>query len=687
MCGIAGIFNLTSDTPVTEGSLRQMLAAIRHRGPDQFGIMLDDGVGLGSARLAIIDPGHGQQPITNEDGSLWIVFNGEIFNYLELRPELERMGHRFKTDTDTEVLLHWFEQFGPDGLVELNGQFAFAIWDARERSLFLARDRLGVRPLFYSATNGTLVLGSEIKALLASKLVTAALDPKALDQVFTYWAPVSPHTAFRGIVQLPPGHWLRATAEGIQIQCYWHLEFPPAIETETNPSEHAVKEQLEQLGTLLTDAVRIRLRADVPVAAYLSGGLDSAVIASLAQKIAPSRLDTFSIAFSDSAYDESEFQRQMAQSLKTGHEVALATDEDIGRAFPQVIWHCETPILRTAPAPMFLLSRFVRQHGFKVALTGEGADELLGGYDLFKEAKIRRFWACQPGSQRRPQLLQRLYPDIPGFRQVSPQFLEAFFRSNLLETSSPFYSHLVRWRNAHRNRRFYSAAFREFVSSTVREPGQDIELPLGFRSWGPMESAQYLEITLFMSNYLLSSQGDRMSMAHGVEGRFPFLDARLIEFCALLPSRLKLRVLEEKFLLRKLAIPWLPTAIARRRKRPYRAPVRRAFFPARAIDYVPELLSPSALRASGFFDTAAVAALVKKLEAGGAAGETDDMALAGIVSSQLLHRQFVENFQPPPPLSLRDNVKVYLISNFSHTWNRRGNEPASAEVCVSQPVP
>jgi asparagine synthase (glutamine-hydrolysing) len=662
MCGIAGIFNLTADTPVTEDSLRQMLAAIRHRGPDQFGIMLDDGVGLGSARLAIIDPAQGQQPISNEDGSLWIVFNGEIFNYVELRPELERLGHRFRTNTDTEVLLHWFEQFGREGLVRLNGQFAFAIWDARERSLFLARDRLGVRPLFYSDKSGALIFGSEIKAVMASRRVTAALDPKAFDQIFTYWTAVSPQTAFRGIVELPPGHWLRATAEGIQIERYWQLEFPPGIETETNPSERDVNEQVERLGELLADATRIRLRADVPVAAYLSGGLDSAVVAWLARKDAPKRLDTFSIAFSDRAYDESEFQQEMARCLNTRHEVTLTTHEDIVRVFPEVVWHCETPILRTAPAPMYLLSGFLQQRGIKVALTGEGADELLGGYDLFKEAKIRRFWAARPDSKLRPKLLQRLYPDIPGFRVVGPQFLEAFFRGNLRETDSPFYSHLVRWRNGQRNRRFYSAGFSELVGATDREPGHDIELPIAFRSWGTMERAQYLEMTLFLSNYLLSSQGDRMSMAHAVEGRFPFLDARVVEFCALLPARLKLRVLQEKFLLRKLAIPWLPPTIVQRRKRPYRAPIHQTFFPARPEGYVSELLSPRALQGSGVFEPAAVGALVAKLKSGSAVGETDDMALAGILSSQLLHRQFVESFRTPAPLSPRDNIKLCVLS-------------------------
>lgn len=668
MCGIAGILNLASDDPVTEGTLRQMLALIRHRGPDQFGVFLDEGAGLGSARLSIIDPGGGQQPIGNEDGSLWIVFNGEIFNHRDLRPELEAHGHQFTTDTDTEVLLHLFEESGPECLPRLNGQFAFAIWNRNDRSLFLARDRFGIRPLFYAQEKGSFVFGSEIKTIFGSGRVARKFDPIGIDQVFRFWSTVSPRTAFQDVVELAPGHWMRVNAGGVRIQRYWQLQFAETAHS-SGFSDRVVQRCSEEFRELLTDAVRVRLRADVPVAAYLSGGLDSSVIAALARGVAPEQLSTFSISFSDAEFDESEFQHRMARHLGTQHEVVSATHEDIGRVFPEVVWHCETPILRTAPAPMFLLSSLVQRRGFKVALTGEGADEMLGGYDIFKEDKIRRFWAAQPNSNLRPRLLQRLYPDIAGMSQTGAGFLAAFFREDLTGVTLPFYSHAVRWRNGARSRRFFSDDPWAGRKSSNEPP---MELPDKFNRWGALDRAQHLEISLFLANYLLSSQGDRMGMAHGVEGRFPFLDYRVAEFCAQVPARLKLRVLREKFLLRRMAAPLLPLEITERRKRPYRAPIHRAFFHGHRESYVDELLSPEALRESALFKPAAVAQLVAKLKTGGRIGETDDMVLAGILSTQLLHHQFIAEFRPPAPLSKHDNVKICLgnrpVPELSHAF-------------------
>src|ERR1017187_3276477 len=404
MCGIAGMFNLRSKQRVAEKDLRQMLAMIRHRGPDEFGIYLDDPVGLGNARLSIIDLSTGQQPISNEDGNLWIVFNGEIFNYVELRPELEARGHRFTTTSDTEVLLHAYEEFGPQCLERLNGQFAFAIWNEQEQTLFMARDRLGVRPLFYTFSQGDLIFGSEIKAILADRRVRAEIDPVVLAQVFTFWGPLAPRTIFRDIVEIPPGHYLLAQGDKIVVKNYWQINFAPAG---TDQPQKSLEDYEEEFSRLLVDAAKVRLRADVPVGAYLSGGLDSSIIASIIRNFTSNRLDTFSIAFDDVHFDESAFQRRMAGFLGTEHQVVHATHADIGRVFPDVVWHTEVPLMRTAPAPMFLLSKLVRDSGFKVVLTGEGADEFLAGYDIFKEAKIRRFWAREPESKFRHLLLKR----------------------------------------------------------------------------------------------------------------------------------------------------------------------------------------------------------------------------------------------------------------------------------------
>jgi len=659
MCGIVGMLEAPGAPPVREESLRQMLAMIRHRGPDQFGIYCDERVGLGGARLSIIDLHTGQQPITNEDRTLWIVFNGEIFNYVELRPELEARGHRFTTHTDTEVILHLYEDLGPDCLRRLNGQFAIAIWDSRNETLFLARDRLGVRPLFYTVAGGALIFGSELKAILADPRVHAAIDPLALEQVFTFWCPLSPRTIFRDMIELPPGHYLLAGKGDPVVRCYWEIGFPErAPASGHGPGTPHLAERVEEFRALLVDATRIRLRADVPVGAYLSGGLDSSAIASIVRRFTSNRLDTFSIAFHDANYDEREFQQHMARLLGTEHQVVEATHEDIGRVFPEVIWHTEVPIMRTSPAPLFMLSKRVRGCGYKVVLTGEGADEFLAGYDIYKEAKIRRFWAQHPESARRPLLLQRLYQDIPGFAKSSGAFLAAFFGDRLTEIDAPWYSHYIRWRNNRRTCRFLSEDIVREVSPRSVKFLDQVAIPIRFSRWGSLERAQYLEIAIFLSGYLLSSQGDRVAMANAVEGRFPFLDCRVVDYCNRLPPTLKLRGLNGKYLLRQCAKPWLPEVIWRRPKHPYRAPIHRSFFNPAASDYVGELCSTARVRESGLFKPAAVGQLVKKIQRGALVSETDDMALAGVISSQLLHDQFVRDFRKPPPLDGRDDVKV-----------------------------
>ena len=657
MCGIVGQFNQGTKKRVCEGDIRQMLAMIRHRGPDQFGIYLDGAAGFGNARLSIIDLSTGQQPIGNEDGTLWVVFNGEIFNYVELRPELEARGHRFSTTSDTEVLLHAYEEFGPECVSRFNGQFAFAIWNSREQSLFLARDRLGVRPLYYSVSKGDLIFGSEIKAILADPRLQARIDPAVLDQVFTYWCPLSPHTVFRDIVELPPAHYLLARGGRIEVKSYWELDFPSTAVASSGQPAGQLADYQDEFSALLIDAAKIRLRADVPVGAYLSGGLDSSIIASIVRNFTTNRLDTFSIAFDDAKFDESAWQRQMARFLGTGHQVVQATHADIGRVFPEVIWHTEVPLMRTAPAPMFLLSKLVRDSGYKVVLTGEGADEFLAGYDIFKEAKVRRFWAKQPDSRWRPLLLKRLYPDIGGLSHNNAAILAAFFGKDLRSIDAPDYSHAVRWRNGRRNTRFFSEDVKQEAARTGGDPVGEL-LSARFKLWDPLAQAQFLEIKIFLSQYLLSSQGDRMGMAHSIEGRFPFLDYRLVEFCNRLPARLKLRALTEKYLLKQLGRKWLPPEIWQRPKRPYRAPIHRCFFDSAPPDYVVELLSKEQIEAAGLFNPLAVDQLVQKIRQNRPISETDDMALAGILSSQLVHAQFVAGFKRAAPLSDVDDVKV-----------------------------
>ena len=672
MCGIAGIVEWRDGDVEKDRLVRQMLGMIRHRGPDQFGIYLDQRAALGSARLSIIDLACGQQPIQNEDGNLWVVFNGEIFNYIELREELEAKGHRFRTHTDTEVILHLYEDLGPDCLKRFNGQFAIAIWDKRNEVLFLARDRVGVRPLFYTEATGRFLFASEIKALFADDSIVREIDFNGLDQVFTFWAPLGPGPLFRNVLEIPPGHYALVTDGKCALHRYWEVDFTRAAggEDSSDPEEAA-----DRLRELLIDATRIRLRADVPVGAYLSGGLDSSTIAAIVRNYMQNKLATFSIAFCDGDYDESPFQQQMADHLGTQHHVVRATHRDIGEAFPDVVWHTETPLMRTSPAPMFLLSRLVRQTGFKVVLTGEGADEFLGGYDIFKEAKVRRFWAKQPDSKTRPLLLQRLYADIPRMSRSGPSFLAAFFKERLAEIDLPCYSHFIRWRNNRRTRRFFSDAILQQTANDTEDSLRQVAVPSQLSRWGGLERAQYLEVSIFLSQYLLSSQGDRVAMAHSVEGRYPFLDREVMEFCSGLSARHKLRGLTEKYILRKVARNWLPDAILKRSKRPYRAPIHRSFFGGANFDYVNEVLSEEYLKKTGLFNPRGVGHLLQRVRTASPLGETDEMALAGIISSQLLHRQFVDNFKKARSIGEEDDLKLCRGS--------AGRSPASDGTHVS----
>jgi asparagine synthase (glutamine-hydrolysing) len=418
-----------------------MIAMVDHRGPDEAGLYIDNKIGLGHARLSIIDLASGQQPLHNEDRSIWVVFNGEIFNYIELRTELESAGHTFHTDSDTETIVHAYEEYGRDCLGRFNGQFAFAIWDSRKRELFLARDRLGIRPLFYSERDGQLIFGSEIKSIAAHPAVSLEIDPLALDEIFTFWTTITPRTPFRDVWEVPPGHYLIAKNGETKIERYWRLDFP----SQDQKSDESEEDLAEQLRERLIESTRLRLRADVPVGAYLSGGLDSSIITTIIKNYTDSPLITFSVRFEDRAYDEGDYQRELIEYLGTKHTKLECSSADIARAFRDVIWHTEKPILRTAPTPLLLLSELVNKSGLKVVLTGEGADEFFGGYNIFKEAKIRRFWARQPESLLRPLLLQKLYPYLAQSSSRSGYYWQEFFRKGLTDTELPHYSYVTRW--------------------------------------------------------------------------------------------------------------------------------------------------------------------------------------------------------------------------------------------------
>ncbi|MDE3213093.1 MAG: asparagine synthase C-terminal domain-containing protein, partial [Bacteroidota bacterium] len=418
---------------------------------------------------------------------------------------------------------------------------------------------------------------------------------------------------------------------------YWTLQYPEKGKEFQGSFEQAV----EEFTTLLKDAVRIRLRADVPVGAYLSGGLDSSVTTSLIHEIEPGVLSTFSIGFKDKVFDETAYQMEASRYFNTHHIAFECTSEEIADQFKDTIWHTEFPIIRTAPTPMLMLSKKVRERNIKVVITGEGADEMLAGYNIFKEAKIRRFWAGQPDSKWRPKLLSRLYPYLPMMKDSNTMALKLFFGYKLAETSNPFYSHLLRWHNTSRIKAFFSDDLQSSLSSYQPMDKVSSVLPADFSKWSDLAKSQYLEVKIFMSGYLLSSQGDRMAMGNSVEGRYPFLDYRVIEFCNSLPENYKLNCLNEKFLLKKMSEGRIPPSITKRSKQPYRAPIASSFFSEGAPGYISEILSKEKLGEYGIFNPKRVLALITKMKSQKDVPEVDQMAVAGILSTQLLYKMFI----------------------------------------------
>lgn len=633
MCAIYGYLDLEKNKPIADGVLGLMLEVLRHRGPDETGVYEKPGIGLGHARLSIVGLGNGRQPLTNEDQNVWCVYAGEIFNHKALRRALESRGHRFRTDSDGEIVVHLYEDRGMDFLKDLNGQFAFALWDAKERELVLCRDRLGILPLFYTQKDGTFLFASEIKGLLNVPGMEARVEPKTLAQIFTFWTPLPGATMFRDIFQLEPGHFLRVSESGIRRQCYWKLEYPAHDAYEKRDPE----EWREGLHELLEDAVKIRLQADVPVGVYLSGGLDSSIIAALAVEKSQVRPRSFSLRFEDSEYDEGTYQSEVTEYLGLSNVFLKISQEEIARAFSKSIYHAETPVLRTAIAPMYLLSRHVRQNHFKAVLTGEGADEMFLGYDIFKEVFVRKYTQ----SIKEADLYSYMNQGKPGVTG----HLSAFFGVEHVDVDRWDSSHAIRWKMTARLKRFFSKDLIHELAGY--DPVEELraELPPEFMDWEPVARAQYLECRLFLSHYLLSSQGDRMSMANSVEARYPYLDHRVVEFANRIPSINKMkRVFEEKWLLKETVKGRLPDSILKRRKYPYRAPT----LPLASL--MDETLSDRALSRSAYWDPGLVGLLRKKASHAkpGSLSESDQMAVAGIASFQKFHSLFIDKPKEAP---------------------------------------
>jgi asparagine synthase (glutamine-hydrolysing) len=653
MCGICGVVDEDGTPDVV--LIERMMATLRHRGPDGAGWFRDDRVGLGHVRLSIIDPAGGSQPMADAEERVWITFNGEIFNYVELRQELRERGHRFRTTSDTEVVVAAWLEWGAGCFDRLNGQWALALWDRQRGELVLSRDRFGVRPLYYARVGRRLVFASEVKALFCDQDVPRALDPAGMDETFTYWSPVAPRTAFQGVQQLEPGHFAVWRDGTLRRTPYWQMEFP---ERGAEPSRDLAKNTI-LLREKVIEAARLRFeRSDVPVGAYLSGGLDSSITAGVLATYTDATLDTFSLRFTDPDLDEGGFQSLMAQRLGTRHHQLMVGPRQIHDVFPEVVRHAETPLLRAAPAAMYLLSQAVREAGYKVVVTGEGADEMLAGYDIFREARVRRFWANEPSSQLRGRSVELLYPWMTRSPTQVPAFAQSFFGQGL-DLDDPAASHRPRWNS--------TSALKSLISPDFKAagaPGADVVamLPAASRGWDPLSRAQWLEVTTLLSGYLLSSQGDRMLMANSVEGRFPFLDKDVVELAGSVPSWQKLMGLDEKFLLKRAFADLVPESIVSRPKQPYRTPDAASFFTdVSSSSWLGDVTSPAAVRGAGVFDPERVEALLRKCAARAGTGmsNTDNMRAVAVISTQLVHQLFVAQGPSPaartdlPPLTVR----------------------------------
>ncbi|HEY6802573.1 MAG TPA: asparagine synthase (glutamine-hydrolyzing) [Pyrinomonadaceae bacterium] len=621
MCGICGFSDMVAvgNEQSSRQVLEHMTSTLMHRGPDESGFYLQDGTGLGFRRLSLIDLSGGNQPLFNEDNSLVLICNGEIFNYRELRAELINKGHRFNTNTDVEVLLHLYEEYGVRLFDKLNGQFAFALYDQRQRQLLLARDHFGINPLYYSVVNDTLIFGSEIKAILAHPLAPREVDLTGLDQVLTLPGLVSPRTMFKGIHSLPAGHYLMVKNGKVELREFWDLNYPKVGEVCCERSE---QEYIDELHELFASSVKLRLNADVPVGFYLSGGLDSSLIAGQIHQLYPnSSRHSFSIDFQDRSFSEGQYQRLMAQHVGSVHHETTFDWSEIEERLAQVIYHCECPLKETYNTASIALSEAAKNAGIKAILTGEGADELFAGYVGYRFDRFRQ-------NNHSEYNLDAVLESEVRLKLWGDENL--FYEKDYLaydETKLALYSAGV------------GESFKDFNFANFDLVNRD---RLAGRHY--IHQRSYLDFKLRMADHLLSDHGDKMALANSVEARYPFLDLPFVEFTRTVPPNLKLNQFTEKYALRRIAERVLPKSIARREKYAFVAPGSPHLL-NRSIDWIEDLLSFERIKREGYFNPVAVESLKQRYRQPGFAldlpFETDLLMIV------LTFGLFLETFKMP----------------------------------------
>jgi len=628
MCGIAGVYEYASNRPVESQTLFDMLSVIRHRGPDDEGICLHKNLGMGMRRLSIIDLQGGKQPISNEDGSISVVFNGEIYNYVELREKLLARGHRLTTASDTEVIVHLYEELGEDCVRELRGMFAFAVWDASRQRLLLARDRLGIKPLYYMEHRGRLIFASEIKAILQHPEVKAGLDMEALSHFLALKYVPAPQTMFAGIYALPPAHTIRCDPHTLDVRPYWRLSFAPG--ENYHASEAACAEQLE---ALLRESVKLHLVSDVAFGAFLSGGVDSSIIVALMSKLLERPVKTFSVGFDGdgAGFSELPYARLVSKRYETDHHEVLVRPADLLNLAERVIWHLDQPIADNACVANYMVAELAAQH-VKMVLTGEGGDELFAGYARYAGEALSPWFRLIPKHLK--SLALDLSARLPGLRRPKLA-LFALCQSNevtRLTSWFPLFNREMRsGLLSNRYKRQLSEVSPEhiFAQHLAATDAED-----------PLSRMLYVDTKLWLPDDLLA-RGDKMSMAASLEARVPLLDHKLVEFAASLPPQMKLKGLTRKYLLKKVARQWLPTEVIDRKKEGFPMPFS-IWFRKEARCFVRDLLAPATLKRRGLFDPVYVQKLLEEHEAGTA---DHGSLLWGLLSVELWHRIFLDSSQ------------------------------------------
>lgn len=593
MCGICGIYNMQSREPVSSGLIEQMTRLIAHRGPDDSGAHLDGPAGLGFARLSIIDLSGGHQPMCNETGDIWIVFNGEIWNYKQLRQELLEKGHQFRTNSDTETIIHAYEEFGVDCVARLHGMFGFAIWDSPRQRLLLARDRAGKKPLYYTQADGDLLFASEIKSLLCHPRVKRAADTQALADFLSVRYVPAPATLFAGIYKVLPGHWLLCENGKLQQECYWDFTFGKT-------QERPIEEYLEGIRQHVHRAVEERMMADVPVGAMLSGGVDSSIIAGIMSKLTSHKVKTFSVGFDHPDYSELPYARMVSEHFGTDHYELVVQSSDLTQYWPLLTWHRDEPVSEPSDLGVYLVSKLAREH-VKVVLSGEGGDELFAGYPKYVVDWLARYYQILPTSVRN-QLISPLLERLP----YSMRKLKMAARN----LSQPAPQRWMNWFGV------FNGPLKEQLLSAETQAAIDLDASREFSRWlkgnpqrDDLSSMLYLDTKIWLPDNLLM-KGDKMTMAASLESRIPLLDYQLIEYAASIPSHLKTKSFKAKYMLKRAFADFLPAPILTRKKMGFNVPTG-IWFREGQRGLITRLLLSERLRDRGYFNDAFIARMVR----------------------------------------------------------------------------